>query len=1106
MSIKRTIIVTAAIVASVAMVAPTFAGAVTIADLQAQINALLAQLSALQGGSQTAGTGGTGACTGITFTRNLVVGSTGSDVKCLQQVLNQSATTQVAVTGAGSPGNETTYFGQLTLTAVKKYQTAHGWTPANQVGPLTRAALNASLGAVVIPGQPPVVTPSGSISATLAYSTPAAGAVIGSQATADMLHINFTGTGTVTSVTLQRSGISDQNLFTNVYLYDGNTRITDGYSFNVSGQLVMNGLSIAVNGSHIISVRADVMASASATQGSAVITLTGYTANGATMSANVAGNSMAVVSGSLASAWLAANTMATTANVNAGTTQYTFWTDSLQINTRAVLLKTANFKMIGSAPTDALSNIKLFIDGVDSGKVATIAAINGSNYAMFDLTSAPLTLTTGSHTIDVRANIEKGTNRTIQLSVAQSPDLTVTDPQVGVNIAVLGAAGVAFSANSGTNVTILTGSATVVVDPSFTSQTTISGGATNAVIARFKVHAYGEDVKVSSLNVIPSILGATSTGATCTTDGTTGALATGTCGLNNVTLYFNGSQVGSQVNYAAATYTMGTVTTGTAIAYSLGSQVIIPAGQDSILEVRADLQTSGSIAYTGGTIKVGLPLETTNGQGMSSQSTIAVPTAAVATNGLTIGSGGLQVAANSSYLSQAISPSTANVKIGSYILQNQSTSQSIRLTSLSIVTTTSTATINNFSALRTSDTTGAGSTPVQFSGTGTGTTSTDVFSVNDILAAGATMTIDIFANTGSATTGSIATTLNVSSIGSVDNIAATSGAKTGQTLTLGTGTIATPTIVTASTTPAQYVASSILSPATNASQATFSFISTSGAATISELKFTVSGSDADPSNTVTNICVGSVCASPVAGIADLTGLSLIVPNGGSGLTQSAQISYSGVGTGGIIPGMGSTVSLTYVKYSSGGTTTTISPSVAANMVTLVGSKPTVTVATGGNTGMVLGASTKVGQVTVTADAKGDIKLNKLTFSIGYSGYTVAPTSTSAEYIALGGQTTAISGSSCADSSSAAVETCTFGTGYDSDFRIGAGQSQQFDLYMTNDNGSNTTAGSIARISSSLTSAGFVWDDTSANGVLSEGVARTGALIYGFPTNSYSVSQ
>ena len=77
------------------------------------------------------------------FTRNLFIGSRGNDVKMLQKALNASADTQVAVSGAGSPGNETEYFGPATRNAVIKFQQKTGVTPAlGYFYPLTRAEMN----------------------------------------------------------------------------------------------------------------------------------------------------------------------------------------------------------------------------------------------------------------------------------------------------------------------------------------------------------------------------------------------------------------------------------------------------------------------------------------------------------------------------------------------------------------------------------------------------------------------------------------------------------------------------------------------------------------------------------------------------------------------------------------------------------------------------------------------------------------------------------------------------------------------------------------------------------------------------------------------------
>lgn len=56
------------------------------------------------------------------FARNLRFGMAGEDVRTLQKILNTLPSTKVAAIGPGAPGEETTYFGNLTLSAVIKFQ------------------------------------------------------------------------------------------------------------------------------------------------------------------------------------------------------------------------------------------------------------------------------------------------------------------------------------------------------------------------------------------------------------------------------------------------------------------------------------------------------------------------------------------------------------------------------------------------------------------------------------------------------------------------------------------------------------------------------------------------------------------------------------------------------------------------------------------------------------------------------------------------------------------------------------------------------------------------------------------------------------------------
>lgn len=74
----------------------------------------------------------------VPFTRNLTIGSYGEDVRALQKFLNANGYT-VSISGAGSSGSETNYFGLKTKAALAKYQASENIYPAiGYFGPITR--------------------------------------------------------------------------------------------------------------------------------------------------------------------------------------------------------------------------------------------------------------------------------------------------------------------------------------------------------------------------------------------------------------------------------------------------------------------------------------------------------------------------------------------------------------------------------------------------------------------------------------------------------------------------------------------------------------------------------------------------------------------------------------------------------------------------------------------------------------------------------------------------------------------------------------------------------------------------------------------------------
>ncbi len=140
---------------------------------------------------------------GYTFSANLTVGSTGSDVVALQTALMSAGFNIPAIaSGAAAKG----YFGSQTQAAVKLYQAAHGVPNTGFVGPLTRAALNGSASASSATGSTVAVAcPAGYVCTPAAGSTTTTTTTVTGGATGGITTPGVSGVMTVTSGPLSSS-------------------------------------------------------------------------------------------------------------------------------------------------------------------------------------------------------------------------------------------------------------------------------------------------------------------------------------------------------------------------------------------------------------------------------------------------------------------------------------------------------------------------------------------------------------------------------------------------------------------------------------------------------------------------------------------------------------------------------------------------------------------------------------------------------------------------------------------------------------------------------------------------------------------------------------
>jgi len=1058
-----------------------------------------------------------------TFTTALKLGSTGQAVKDLQMVLNSDPATVVATTGAGSPGNESMYYGAKTKAAVIKFQAKYNIPQLGIVGPMTNAKLQSLAGGVSTgTGTSTSTTPvtSGPVTVSLSASQPS-GAVVTGQAGVVLANFTLTGNGVVNALTLTRAGISDQSTLSNVYLYDGATRLTDGYSFNNSSVLTMNNVNLAVSGTRTISVRGDVTTSTSAVGQTIAIVLSGVTTSAGTATTSLAGNMLSVINGSgvlTTAALQTASPSPSAATVNAGSMNQTLWSNTLSVGVHNAVLKGMTLKMIGSAPSNTLSNVNLVVDGQ---KVGT-ATINANSQYVFDLSSMPYSITTGSHAIEVRGDVVGGAYRNFYLSLEKAADLMIYDNQVsGGTIAVTTTYSSSPVVNmNGGLVTISNGTLTINQDTSFNNTTNLVGGATNVKMAAFKFTAYGEDVKVNSLTFTPSLTG--------------GAVGSGsTTKLANVGLFVNGGQVGSTQ----------TSTHGSALTYSsLGSNLIVPVGQSVIVEIRGDAVNDTNSAYTAGTVSFALASGSSNAQGMSSGQLTSTASAAGQT--LTITSTNVTFAQSAGWAASTVAPNQTEKKIGSFTVQTGS-AEGITINNIAVGITGTMITNNQITNIKVKD----GSTVL---GTPVGTpTASNNFSVSLPVGISTTKTLDVYADIGSsAATYTVIPAMTITYRGATSNVTTTSSTVTGATITANVATIIAGgvTFIPSSSPVAQFV----IGGTTNMNIGTFNIKSNNsvGGAVVKDVTFTVpvdtissvtmsgvtgqvTGANTTyTSGTVTagsqaiNVAstvgfsagdiikidgstpaIGTVTAvnsatqlqvtittagvSPAGNVknakATLYNVGLAVPADASGVNVPVTVSLVGVGTGYAGASNSSvTAKITTLTYNDGTTVQSISPTAITVTHNLVASKPTMTMTASNGSGLVNG-NIKVGEFTVAADAAGDIKLEAIPVTIDISGAAAITASTVQLRDASGN--TQITGTN----SLSASGTFTFSTPR----TITKGTSETFTVWAT----FNSVSGAANTMSEtfsldSANKANFLWTD-----VIGNQASITGAQMNTYPNTT-----
>lgn len=1013
-------------------------------------------------GGTTGGTTTGGACPALT--RDLQQGSTGADVKALQVFLNASADTQVAASGAGSPGSETSTFGPATKAAVMKFQTKYGITPvAGYVGAKSRAQIASVCGGTTTGGGTTTPTPTGSGLTVSAAAQPANG--LAPDNVSRLPFTNFTVTAsndgdvTLNSVTVQRTGVAQDAAFSGVELVD----LASG---------VQIGISKTLNSNHQATIGEPVVIKAGTSRTFTVAANRGTTSSYSGQIASfsvVAVNTSAAVNGSLPimgashtiNESLSLGSVSTTTSAfdpgaaqtrNIGDTAVRFSGVKFTAgSTEDLRLYSIRWRQVGSASSVDLSNVQTVVDGVS---YAASVSTDGKYYT----TSFPggLLITKGN-SIDayIQGDIvgSNSASRTVDFDIDKVTDVYFVGQLYGYGIAPSGTYqpwynGYVTTLNAGTVTTISKSNS------GKGAAQNIAINVSNQPLGGFTTNFAGEAVSITGL-----------TATVATSSASTGL-------LTSVSLVDeNGSVVAGPVD---ATWVSGTQT----LTYT--DSVTFPVGVHSYY-----FQGKVPSTATGG---AGIALTTTpsgwtSPTGQNSGNTVSLSgTSAVTMNTMTVKGGALTVSLSTTPASQNITAGASQFTFANVLLDAQQSGEDVRLASVPL---TATGNVNNLSGCQLFD----GATALNTSSRVVNTVNSGVkttFSFDNVLRIpkGTIKTLAVKCNLSSAATSSSSVYFATdTTTGDYSVTGDTSGVSITPTITTSTG--GTMTVQTASLTlsvdsssPASTTVAGGSTGQTigvfkvkgsndNITLTKIGMVLTSGAATNVTLVHLFNGA--------TEIGTATFGSGQTIATSTLNGAGLaLAQDVDTKITIKADVADVGTGKAGT---EGAVIQINPSSAEGIGTSGTVQAAGSGSTagVRLYNSYPTFAYDTTGGNGTLNNGTQQLLALNVTADAAGDVGLYKLTFSI--STTTVSVTSPTFQ-----GPNGNVASSTLAFGTNATLLTVYFdSTSNTSDAVVGAGTTKTY--YFGGTVAGLTTTGGVVSVALKA--------DTTANGSMAIPTSTTG---------------
>ena len=406
-----------------------------------------------------------------TFTRNLTLGSSGSDVKKLQEFLNSDSSTLVATSGVGSKGRETNYFGPATKSAVAKFQNKYasevlapfGLTSGTgYFGPSTRSKANQVCSAQTVSStsqqqQQQVEIPvqqsqnynqnfvaSGATLAVNATQQPKNGIAVENAQRVPYTNIVLTAGSDdvlVEGIRVQLQGVTERDNFSGIaVITSSGAQIGTDRGLRSDNSVVVGGRFTVKRGTSatltIVGNVADSTTSTAQVSGVGQLQVTEVLANKAvTGNFPIAGAQHTFSDALTLGAVTVSGGSTTTGNVDIGDDNFEFaeYTVALRSNgDEDAYLRSITFEQNGSVSSDDLEDVSVRVDSRNSYK----PAVNGDRYTVV-FPGNGISIEEGDNVdISIEGTIVSGYNREIKFDIDDVSDVYVVGASRGYGLPV----------------------------------------------------------------------------------------------------------------------------------------------------------------------------------------------------------------------------------------------------------------------------------------------------------------------------------------------------------------------------------------------------------------------------------------------------------------------------------------------------------------------------------------------------------------------------------------------------------------------------------------------------------------------------------------------